>query len=244
MKWQLILSGMILASPLGANETGPISAERPGFSSSPFVLAATTWQLETGYQFTRESGRADFDDHTLPLLLIRTGIGKQLELQFSWSGYSWQEVAGRSFSGTNDAGIGLKWQVTEEDAAVPVAFFAGLSLPVGNDDFSSDEVEPTFGAFWSYSAGLDWFGTLLISESDHDTSLGNAVGINFSIADNRGAYIEYFGNYGSAGGPEHYLNGGLTYLPANHLQLDVNTGLGLNGRAADLFVGLGLAYRF
>lgn len=244
MNRQLLILGTVLATPLRAQEADPISAERPGFSSSPFVLAPSTIQVESGYQYTREGGQGEFDDHTLPLLLFRAGLNEQLELQVSWAGYSWLEASGRKFSGTNDAGIGLKWQVTEDDAMVPVALFAGLSVPVGSDDFSSGEANPVVGAFWSYSAGLDWFGTILVSESDDDALLSNAVGISFSVAEDKGAYVEYFGNYGAGNGPEHYLNGGLTYLHENHVQLDVHAGLGLNGRAADLFVGLGLAYRF
>lgn len=244
MKWLIFLMGIALMAPLRAQESDPISAERPGFSSSPFVLAPSTIQIESGYQYTREGGSVDIDDHTLPLVLFRAGLTEQLELQISWAGYSWTDAGGRSFNGTNDAGIGLKWQVTDAAAAVPVALFAGLSLPVGSDEFSSDEVEPTLGAFWSYSAGLDWFGTVLVSESNNDESLSNAIGISLPVDADKGAYVEYFGNYGGIGGPEHYLNGGLTYVPENDMQLDVHVGLGLNDRAADLFVGLGLAYRF
>jgi hypothetical protein len=57
-----------------------------------------------------------------------------------------------------------------------VALFAGLSLPVGNDEFSSNEVDPAVGASWSHSAGLHWFGTVVFSEASDDTSLSNAIG--------------------------------------------------------------------
>ena len=239
-----LILGIVLTFPANAQDAGPISAERPGFSSSPFVLAPSTIQVESGYQYTRESGNLDFDDHTMPLVLFRAGLTEQLELQISWAGYSWTDVGGSSFNGTNDAGVGIKWQVTDAAAAVPVALFAGLSLPVGSDEFSSDEAEPTLGAFWNYSAGLDWFGTVLVSESNDDESLSNAIGISLPIDADKGAYVEYFGNYGGIAGPEHYLNGGLTYVPEDQMQFDVHAGLGLNSRAADLFIGLGLAYRF
>ena len=126
---------------------------------------------------------------------------------------------------------------------MPLALFAGLSLPIGDDAFSSDEVDPTLGAFWSYSAGLDWFGAVVISESANDASLSNAIGISLGLGDDTGAYIEYFGNYGSKSGPQHSLNGGFTYVPRFDLQWDVHAGVGLN-RAPDLFIGLGVAYRF
>ncbi len=238
-----LLVASLVPAMAAAQDAAPISAERPGFSSSPTTLSPSMLQVETGYQYTRDGG-GDFSDHTLPLALIRVGLAERLELQLSWAGISWTEVGGRDFDGANDAGIGVKWQVTGSDALFPLAFFAGLSLPVGDDEFSSDDVDPTLGVFWTHSAGLDWFGTVLLSESDGDVTVGNALGVSLPIDADTGAYIEYFGSYGGGAGPEHVLNGGVAYLPRRDLQLDVHAGAGLNGRAVDFFLGLGLAYRF
>ena len=235
---------MTCSNDVLADDVGPISAERPGFSSSPIALGPSLVQVESGYQYTRDAGDSDLDDHTLPLLLVRVGLIERLELQLSWAGVSWSEVGGRDVSGANDAGIGLKWQITDPAATVPLALFAGLSLPIGDDEFTSDEVDPTIGAFWTYSAGLDWFGTVVLSEADNDTSLSNAVGLSLPINADTSAYLEYFGNYSDGTGPEHYLNGGVAFLPRYDLQLDLHLGAGLNSRAFDLFVGMGLAHRF
>ena len=183
-------------------------------------------------------------DHTFPLTLLRVGLVGNLELQLSWAGVSWSEVGGQEAHGANDAGIGVKWQLTDAATAVPVALYAGLSMPVGDDEFSSNEVDPTIGVFWSYSAGVDWFGNVLLSEADEDTTIWNAIGISLPINADTGAYIEYFGNYTSGAGPEHNLNGGIAYMPQNNLQLDLHIGAGLNTRATDFFLGCGLAYRF
>lgn len=230
--------------PSLAQESETISAERPGFSSSPFALPASTLQIESGYQYTRDNGGLDVDDHTIPLLLVRVGLTEHLEMQLSWAGMSWTEIGSSNFNGVNDASVGMKWQLSEPGATVPIALFAGLSLPVGEAGYTSDEFDPTLGAFWSHSARLDWFGTVLISESGSDVSVDNAVGISLPVNNDTSAYVEYFGNYGSNGGPSHYLNGGFAYLPRNDMQLDAHLGLGLNDQAADLFLGLGIAYRF
>lgn len=235
---------MLCVLPIGAAlaQGDTISAERPGFSSSPIALAPSLLQIEGGYQYTRISGSADAEDHTLPLALLRFGLADRVELQFSWAGISWLDNGG-STSAVNDASIGVKWQLTDDDATVPVALFGGISLPVGDDEVSSEEIEPTLGAFWSYSAAIDWFGTVLLSESGDDVVLSNAVGVALPVDARTGGYVEYFGNYGSTG-PEHYLNGGFAYLPRNDMQIDLHVGAGLNGRAADFFLGLGIAYRF
>ena len=235
-------SCMLIAAP--AQEADPISAERPGFSSSPLTLARSTWQLEVGYQFTRDRDGVDIDDHTLPLMLLRIGLADRLEMQVNWAGVSWTDLNGRTIHGANDASIGVKWQLTDRDVSTPIGVFAGLSLPVGADEFTSDDVDPTFGLFWSHSGVADFFGTVLISHSDDDTVVDNAVGVSFSLDGTKGAYLEYVGRSAEGNGPEHAVNGGMTFLANENLQLDLQGGLGLNDRAADFFVGFGLAHRF
>lgn len=238
------LALQVLSFAALAQDTEVIIAERPGFSSSPIALSPDAVQLETGYQYTRDTGAIDIYDHTLPLALFRVGLAEGLEVQLNWSGYTWADVGGEDLSGASDASLGVKWQLTDRDAAASIALFAGVSLPVGSDEFGSDDYDPSLGMFWSYGANLDWFGTVLLGESDGDLSVGNAIGIGLPVNDRTSGYVEYYGLFEQNTGPEHYLNGGIAYLPANHMQLDLNVGAGLNGRAADFFLGFGLAYRF
>lgn len=44
--------------------------------------------------------------------------------------------------------------------------------------------------------------------------------------------------------PQHYCDGGLTYLISSDVQWDIRAGLGLNDAADDFFVGTGLSIRF
>jgi hypothetical protein len=94
------------------------------------------------------------------------------------------------------------------------------------------------------SAGPDWFSTVMVRESSDDELLSNAIGIAMPVAADKSACIEYFGTHGGNSGLEHYINGGLSYLPEDHMQLDVHAGLGPSSRAADLFIDHGVADRF
>lgn len=234
----------LMAHRAGAQEIEIINTERPGFSSSPIALAPQRLQIEGGYQYTQDDGNPDFDDQTLPFALLRYGIADNLELQVSWAGLSWTKTGSQKVNGANDAGIGVKWQLNDADSSVPVALFAGLSIPVGDSEYSSDHVDPTLGLFWSHSAKLDWFGTVVVSESNDTVSGTNAIGISLPINDKTSSFIEYYGNFAENSGPEHYLDGGVSYLAQNNLQFDVNAGIGLNSRAADFFIGFGIAYRY
>ena len=101
--WICGLSLLCASLTVAAQEAGPISADRPGFSTSPTTVAPATLQIEGGYQYTRDRDGVDIDDHTLPLLLLRVGLIDRLELQLSWAGVSWAEMNGRDVHGANDA---------------------------------------------------------------------------------------------------------------------------------------------
>jgi hypothetical protein len=61
-----------------------------------------------------------------------------------------------------------------------------------------------------------------------------------------GAYFEHFGVYPIIkDGPDgSFLNGGVTFLVLNDLQLDARAGFGLNGLEDDFFIGLGSGVRW
>jgi hypothetical protein len=44
--------------------------------------------------------------------------------------------------------------------------------------------------------------------------------------------------------PQHYFNGGFTYLFNNDVQWDIRAGVGLNEAADNFFAGTGLSLRY
>ena len=225
---------------------GPINTERPSFSSSPLALATGYWQIETGYQFTRNKDDPSLKDHTLPNVLLRYGFHENFELQLSSAGYSWQDSDHQKTQGFQDASLGIKWQINDSDAVIPIGLFGGISLPMGSSDFTSDDYAPSAGLFWTHSSTLEWFGTAKLNYSDDSFIFNNAVGISFSLPSDTGAYIEYLGTFYEDGneGSEHNLNLGITWLASYDLQLDINGGFGFNSSANDYYTGMGISYRF
>jgi hypothetical protein len=229
------------AQSVAAQSVQPMTTERPSFSTTPYVLSPGTWQIETGYKYTNDSDGADFELHTLPEALLRYGMNDDIELQFGWPGLSSRDDGNNSDSGMNDATIRVKIQVADEDAATPIVFFAGLTLPVGDDEFTSDSYEPSIGAAWAHKR---FFGTVLIAESDDDYRLENGLAMSFALKNNASAYAEWQATFPEDGGSAHSLNGGILWLRQANMQLDLNAALGLNDRAADFSIGAGFSYRF
>ena len=227
-----------------APEPAPINTERPSFSSSPVALGVGYWQIEAGYQFSHSGRSKRSEEHSYPNSLLRFGLRDHLELQLNWAGYSSTRSSDGTTSGYKDTSLGVKWQILDQGRKFVAALYAGLSMPMGSGNLSSSETDPEAALFWTYQGTLDWFGTAKYSDSGDRYKLENAVGINLSLGEITGAYVEYKGTFPEGAGPVHDLNLGLTWLLDPSFQVDLNGGVGLNSRATDYFIGTGFAVRF
>jgi hypothetical protein len=232
---------LLAAQAAGAQSGDLIDTERPSFSASPFVLSPGVWQIETGYQYTQDNEGADYRLQTLPQALLRYGLNDEIEIQLALPNLAWRKFAGNSDSGMTDAAVGVKIQLTEDTASTPVAFLAGMSLPIGDNQFSTDSYDPTIGAAWAHAR---FFGTGLITRSNGDYYFDNGIGVNFAVRDDTNAYVEWQATLPENGGSVHRLNGGLLWRRQNNMQWDLNVALGLNNRAPDFSLGGGFSYRF
>jgi len=227
-----------------AQDPGPINTERPSFSSSPLALSQGYWQIEGGYNYSRKTGSEGSKEHSLPNALLRFGFYRGFEVQLNWSGYSWSRSSGSETNGINDASLGVKWQLNDADAKFVAGLFAGVTMPIGDNDLTSDDYDPELAMFWNYDGRLNWFGTVKLTHSKKSYLLQNAIGISLPLAANTSSFLEYEGSYPEEKGPAHKLNFGVMWLLADDLQLDLNANLGLNDRASDYGIGAGIGYRF
>ncbi len=237
------------------DETGilnhSISVSRPSFSAPPTTLEPGHWQLEAGFQYSENDDKGvDTDTATLPFLFLRRGLSDRLEANVFWSGYTDQESNTGDANGASDLTLGLNYHLSDVDSPLQVGVSANLSLPVGSDDFSSNDVDPGLGLAWSYATGgrLGWFGTFVVNSVTQDkeraSTLGAAIGSSYTVNEKVSAYVEYFGVHSDSDNSTHSINGGLGYLLSKDIQFDVYGGAGLNHAAADYFMGAGLAWRY
>jgi hypothetical protein len=217
----------------------PIDTDRPSFSASPFVVSPGVWQIETGYQYTDIGSGTSL--HTLPQALLRFGLNDEIELRLSLPGLMRVDFDGGSESGLTDSAFGVKIQLMDDNASTPVAFLAGVSLPTGEDGFTSDSFNPMIGAAWSHSR---IFGTATITRSDGDYSFENGVGVNFTLANASRVFAEWQATFPDGGESQQRLNGGWLWSPQNNMQWDINATLGLNDRTPDFALGGGFSDRF
>jgi hypothetical protein len=245
----------------------PLVSDRPDFTESASVVPRGRFQLEGGYTFSydRESGRRRAD-HTLPELLLRTGLMDGLELRVGWPGFSFTESR---FSERNDVGrrvprtdhddagtdmdLGFKLHLAEQQGWMPEFAVIGMtSLPTGAASKSSGDVDPEVKWLWSYALSPRWSlgGNVNLAvptgEAGRFFQTSASVSVGCALTDWLGTYVEYFGFYPGDRGSDcaHYLSGGFTFPVQEHLQFDIRSGFGLNEEADDFFVGVGFAIRF
>jgi hypothetical protein len=237
--------------------------DRPDQTESPNVVPKGRGQLEVGFTKTREDESGMRTD-TLegPGTLLRLGLAERFELRLGWTGLVDEElqVAGLKLDddGVGDTEVGAKYALrTGEGGGPEIAVLGGASLPTGDEDFSSDRVDPavrvsvahaltdTLGL--GYNVGVEW-ETERGSDGGRDTLSSGiyTLALGIGVTDRLGAFVELFGAVPASaeGSPAHSLDGGATYLLRDNLQLDLAGGVGLSDAADDWFMGVGVSWRF
>jgi hypothetical protein len=245
----------------------PLETDRPDFTEASSVVGRGVLQIETGYTYFHDD-EAGIEErvHSLPESLFRYGISDNIELRLVWN-YLWTTTVTGGVSehddGAEDLVLGAKFALTTESGWIPEsALIVDFSSPTGGEGFSGQHAEfgtnylygwelspeQSLGGSFGYSTGTEFLiGPGPTVMEDRHNIFHSSVAYGLSLTDNLGAYIEYFGFYfdGLVGGrPENYLDGGLTYLLSNDVQLDVRAGVGLNQAADDYFTGVGYSVRY
>ncbi len=229
---------VISACPAGA---GPyddaIVTDRPDFTESPTTVPAGGLQIESGATFARG------DVWNLPEVLVRWSPFTRAELRLEPPEY---QGVGET-QGVGDFRAGAK---------VHLGGFAGwdfgaigmVSVPTGDDVFTSDTVDPEFiltggrDLFPGLSLGMQ--GSIALPEGpDGDrTEVGNAtIVLGAPIRPRAGTFFEVLTEVTDGAFPVVTLHHGYTLLISPDRQFDIHVGL---AGQRDYFMGAGYSHRF
>lgn len=120
-----------------ADDAVELVTDRPDFTESAVVVGRGSLQLESGMSWQRQgSSRTAVSG---PEALLRWGVARRLELRLALPDY----VHTDDRSGLGDAAVGLKAQLGPLRSGWDLAGIAAVSLPTGEDEFSSDGSDPS-----------------------------------------------------------------------------------------------------
>ncbi|MEO8497302.1 MAG: transporter [Planctomycetota bacterium] len=241
----------------GPDLSQPIVTDRPDFTEASSTVGRGVAQLEMGYTYIFDNDGTDqTKSHSYPETLLRYGIlANWLEFRAFWN-YANEEVNGSSTSGSDDLYLGFKIGLTPQEGLLPeMAIIPQMTVPTGHAAFTAGEVLPgvnlnygwDINDFLSTGASTQFNRAIDDTTSTAYTEWAQSWTVVYGLTDKLGAYTEWFAFFPTSADtakPEHYFDGGFTYLISNDIQWDIRAGVGLNEAADDYFVGTGLSLRF
>ena len=233
-------------------EPPPISTDRILQTNSPDIIQPGYSQIETGfYAYETDTENNIKTKHSLfNNTIYRIGFREEMELRVGFYGYNLQHIGSGDDSGSSDGELSTKVLLLEGSESKPkTTLNAGLTVPTGNDTFSSDRADPFFSFIPSFthflpdsfyndnSLGVTW------NDGNADFKYGTLWGTN--ISESVIFYGEFFGSIPiDSGSNSHGFDWGFTWAVKNNLQLDIFAGKSLNDSATDFFINAGFSMRF
>jgi len=237
--------GLTLAAGSAAQaDEPPISTDRgTAFSNSSSVIPLGRLQVEGGFTFNSDHSE------TFGELAIRYPVLPRLEVRLT--ALSLGHVPGSS--GLFDPSVGVKQRLVDGSRGRPeVSVIAQTTLPVGSEPFRVRRSQPTLRLPWflqlDSTTGVG--GMLSISDlgptGARFTQYGAGAYLSRAFDTKATGYLEVYDVAPIAyGGPSGgFVDGCVTYLLSQNLQVDLRCGTGFNQSRDGWSLGGGMGYRF
>ena len=250
----LILSFVFCSIGTMAQYGESIRTGRPGQAIGPFTVGQNIFQVQSGFDYTQNKFDGFWQQTNTNYLfnnVFRYGITEHFELGL---GANWQQDKISSdfgdFSTNGISGLSLRMRsnvMVGKGLKPTIGYQINLGLPVGSEDYRSDNVIPKLTIItgqslterigFSTNFGFSW------NDADNNPTKFYILNMGYSISDKWSCFIE---NYGFLKGGEldSRFDGGFAYLVNNNLQLDVFGGYDkLNQYTSEMFVSFGVSWR-
>ncbi len=253
-----VLTASLAALAVTAINTQAFDTDRPDITKGSSVVGNGVLQIESGLNYReQEVNDQAFDQLELFDTLLRFGLSDTLEVRLGWDGYISRERSGVSTEkGPGDASLGAKLFVHEETRSFGEASIIGqITLPTGDDEFTSDGVDPSIVVAVSHTLKNDYslgyqvgvgLETLedATGEEESESSLLYNVALGRTCTEFVDAFIGINGAFGlSAETDPSLFNAGVSVLVLENVKVDATLGAGLSDDAEDWIVGIGVSYR-
>ncbi len=251
-----------LAPAVRAQEEEEIETDRDSFTPAITVVGEGKFMTEAAYSFI--DNRNVDETHSLPELLLRYGITKNVELRFganydvggeastiSGGGSHSAHGSGSDLHEASNVNYGLKAFLHEQEGLRPASsvILAGITPTTGSETATS--FRGTYALGWDTESGVALHSSLRYGygseENDHFNNWAPSVVLKAPLCEKWNVHAEYFGIF-SEGKEEiqntQYFSPGIHYLINPNLEVGVRTGWGLNDTTANFFSNVGFGWVF
>jgi outer membrane putative beta-barrel porin/alpha-amylase len=257
------LEAAALPARASAGELRDFCPDRPGLGTPACTMDRGHLAIELGvadWTLDKAAGSRT-DDVVGGDLLMRYGLNDSLEAQIGWQAMGFERERGpdgsiQHRSGIGDVRLALRQNLLNPDASgVSIAFMPFVTLPVGGSAIG--EGDWTAGLLLPVSYALPNDVQLAFTgEVDdaadrrgggHHLAYSAVVGMELPVTDQVDATLEVEASRDrEQSSPTTELLGGVSvaWMARPSLQFDAGANLGLNNRAPDLELYLGVATRF
>jgi len=221
-----------------------IVTDRPDFTESAVTVPLTVLQFEGGATHTRVAEH--LNETVVGEGLLRWGVHRQVEVRVGLPSFV-SRSNGDTHSGLGDGSIGAKYQIGPLSNGWDVAAIGTLSMPIGEDEFSSGKVDPSLivAAGKSMNEKVAVGGQIMVALPTVGDGRDFLWGATFVMSSSLGSGVAAFGELALTvpedGTPPLVGHTGIVYGVSDTFQVDLHAGIGLTDTAPDAFVGAGLA---
>jgi hypothetical protein len=242
----IVLIGLCAVGSAQSAKEQEIVTDRPDITESSLVVPAGTMNIENGFAWTRDHGRALLD---VSESLIRLGLGKRTELRLGVPSF-FHDVGGpESPSGFGDSSLGVKEQIGPLPGEIELAVIVAVTFPTGSNALSTHGFDPFIKFPWSRELKHGWsFGGMQSLFYQTENLRRNPIWeptfyLERKITQSSEGFVEYGGDFPRAGGARQVIHFGSSYRPTPKQQIDFHFGFGLTSAAPKYFVAAGYSIR-
>lgn len=228
--------------------------DRPDQTESSRTVPVKKAQLELGWVYVRHNSTGqNLESHNFPSSLLRLGIAERVELRLGWDGHTWNTLAGAKSEESGNISLGGKVQLVEEmglrpEMALLGAFSTTRSAHPPSDQKWDHSLRLSLAHSLSERLGLGYnlgYSAEASDQNQTETFFIYTASLGMELFSKTGAFVEVFGStfFEGSSTPESAVDGGITYLVADNLQLDFAAGLGMSQASPDWSLGAGVSLR-
>lgn len=221
-----------------------LTVDRPGIADTPFTVPKGMYQFEIGFDYYRRPTGEFFN---LPVAMFRTGIAKGTEFRLSS-----RNIVDKSdvkyYQGITPLSLGIKTGIIKQKKWIPETdIMANLVIPINANSNQSNKTGYEFLLLFqndfypdkalNYNIGYLW------DNLRGKSMLTTSVCFNYLPTRRLGLFIEYFSFIPDSWPGEQGMDGGLTFLVIDELQIDFSIGSSVIEGQNIFFASSGISFR-